>query len=73
MKSNLMSTLLVLAVVAGCATPPPAPDRPLRELLPYSHSTGPLPSDLSKNDRTIVAAMRISAARIAAEKKAQGR
>lgn len=64
---------LIAASAFGCATHPPAKDRPLHELVPLSHSTDPLPSDLTSNDRTIIAAMRISAARIVAEKQAQGR
>jgi hypothetical protein len=73
MKRLIIMSVLLAASAFGCATRPLAKDRPLHELVPLSHSADPLPADLTSNDRTIIAAMRISAARIAAEKQAQGR
>jgi len=69
MKLNFFPTMM-----AGfTAIQDTLPDRPFYELLAIARRPGPLSADLTTNDHTIVTTLRVSYARIAAEKAAQSR
>lgn len=68
MKLDFFPTMM-----AGSAATRHTPDRPFYELLALGRQRGPLSVDLSTADHTIVTTLRVSYARIDAEKAAQGR